>query len=220
MAFSGTIVSAGQGRGIVTATGVATEIGKIQTLVGEAGSLDTPLTKQLDDFGRVLTLVILGMAAVMLAIGRFLHGMPFDELISATIGFAVAAIPEGLPALVTITLAIGVQQMAKRNAITRKLPAVEALGIGDDGVLRQDRDAHAQRDDGAPHRHPRRSVRGDRPRLRPDGAIEPPRTGERPVAATSPRSWRSRRSATTRTSSRTGDRWALGAGRASRPRAR
>ncbi|HYP73897.1 MAG TPA: HAD-IC family P-type ATPase, partial [Microbacterium sp.] len=128
MAFSGTIVSAGQGRGIVTGTGTATEIGKIQSLVGEAGSLSTPLTKQLDAFGKVLTLVILGMAAVMMLIGRYLHAMPFGELISATIGFAVAAIPEGLPALVTITLAIGVQQMARRNAITRKLPAVEALG--------------------------------------------------------------------------------------------
>ncbi len=128
MAFSGTIVSAGQGRGIVTATGASTEIGRIQTLVGEAGSLQTPLTRQLAQFGKVLTLVILGMAVVMLLIGRFLHRMPFGELISATIGFAVAAIPEGLPALVTITLAIGVQQMARRNAITRKLPAVEALG--------------------------------------------------------------------------------------------
>ncbi|WP_299087196.1 HAD-IC family P-type ATPase [uncultured Microbacterium sp.] len=128
MAFSGTIVSAGQGRGIVTGTGARTEIGKIQELVGEAGSLATPLTKQLDSFGKVLTLVILGMALVMMVIGRYLHGMPFAQLISATIGFAVAAIPEGLPALVTITLAIGVQQMARRNAITRKLPAVEALG--------------------------------------------------------------------------------------------
>ncbi|MCR2809657.1 MULTISPECIES: HAD-IC family P-type ATPase [unclassified Microbacterium] len=128
MAFSGTIVSAGQGRGIVTGTGTATEIGKIQELVGDAGSLATPLTKQLDDFGKKLTLVILGMAVLMLVIGRFGHGMPFAELISATIGFAVAAIPEGLPALVTITLAIGVQQMARQNAITRKLPAVEALG--------------------------------------------------------------------------------------------
>lgn len=128
MAFSGTIVSAGQAQGIVTATGVTTEIGKIQSLAEEAGTLATPLTKQLDDFGRVLTVVILGMAAVMLLIGRFLHQMPFDDLVSAAIGFAVAAIPEGLPALVTITLAIGVQQMARRNAITRKLPAVEALG--------------------------------------------------------------------------------------------
>ncbi|WP_336632310.1 MULTISPECIES: HAD-IC family P-type ATPase [unclassified Microbacterium] len=128
MAFSGTIVSAGQGRGIVTGTGAATEIGRIQQLVGDAGSLATPLTKQLDAFGKVLTLVILGMAAVMMLIGRYLHQMPMSELVSATIGFAVAAIPEGLPALVTITLAIGVQQMARRNAITRKLPAVEALG--------------------------------------------------------------------------------------------
>jgi len=128
MAFSGTIVSAGQGRGIVTATGASTEIGRIQTLVGEAGSLQTPLTKQLAQFGKVLTLVILGMAVLMMLIGRFVHRMPLGDLVSATIGFAVAAIPEGLPALVTITLAIGVQQMARRHAITRKLPAVEALG--------------------------------------------------------------------------------------------
>ncbi|KJL41879.1 MULTISPECIES: cation-translocating P-type ATPase [Microbacterium] len=128
MAFSGTIVSAGQGRGVVTATGPTTELGRIQSLADEADALATPLTRQLDSFGRVLTVVILGMAAVMMMIGRFLHGMPYDELISAAIGFAVAAIPEGLPALVTITLAIGVQQMARHNAITRKLPAVEALG--------------------------------------------------------------------------------------------
>ena len=128
MAFSGTIVSAGQGRAIVTSTGSTTEIGRIQTLADEAGELATPLTRQLDDFGRVLTVVILAMAAAMMLIGKFLHQMPFDELISAAIGFAVAAIPEGLPALVTITLALGVQQMARQNAITRKLPAVEALG--------------------------------------------------------------------------------------------
>ena len=128
MAFSGTIVAAGQARGIVTGTGPRTEIGAIQGLVGEAGSLATPLTRQLDQFGRLLTLVILGMAAVMLAIGHFLHRWPLADLISAAIGFAVAAIPEGLPALVTITLAIGVQQMARHNAITRKLPSVETLG--------------------------------------------------------------------------------------------
>ncbi|GAA5029199.1 cation-translocating P-type ATPase [Microbacterium fluvii] len=128
MAFSGTIVAAGQGRGVVTGTGVTTEIGKIQTLADEAGALATPLTRQLDQFGKLLTIIILGMAAVMLMIGRFLHQMPFDDLISAAIGFAVAAIPEGLPALVTITLALGVQQMARRHAIIRKLPAVEVLG--------------------------------------------------------------------------------------------
>lgn len=128
MAFSGTIVSAGQARGIVTGTGPRTEIGAIQGLVGEAGSLTTPLTRQLDQFGRLLTMVILGMAAVMLGIGHFVHDWPLADLISAAIGFAVAAIPEGLPALVTITLAIGVQQMARHNAITRKLPSVETLG--------------------------------------------------------------------------------------------
>lgn len=128
MCFSGTIIAAGQARGIVTGTGPATEIGKIQTLVGDAGKLTTPLTAQLNAFAKVLTLVILGMAVVMLAIGRYLHGMPFADLISATIGFAVAAIPEGLPALVTITLALGVQQMAKRRAITRSLTAVETIG--------------------------------------------------------------------------------------------
>ncbi|MWB97379.1 HAD-IC family P-type ATPase [Agromyces sp. MMS17-SY077] len=128
MSFSGTIVAAGQGQGIVTDTGSRTEIGKIQSLVEHADSLETPLTRQLASFGKVLTLIILGMAVVMLAIGRFLHDLPFPDLISATIGFAVAAIPEGLPAIVTITLAIGVQQMARRKAITRKLPAVEALG--------------------------------------------------------------------------------------------
>ncbi|TGY35644.1 HAD family hydrolase [Microbacterium laevaniformans] len=128
MVFSGTIVTAGQGVCIVTGTGARTEIGKIQALVGEAGALETPLTAQLAAFGKTLTLVILGMALVMMVIGRYLHEMPLPDLVSATIGFAVAAIPEGLPALVTITLAIGVQQMARRHAITRKLPAVEALG--------------------------------------------------------------------------------------------
>lgn len=128
MAFSGTIVTGGQGVAVVTATGGATEIGKIQALVGDAGTLETPLTVQLNAFGKKLTLVILGMALTMMVIGRYLHDMPLPDLVSATIGFAVAAIPEGLPALVTITLAIGVQQMARRHAITRKLPAVEALG--------------------------------------------------------------------------------------------
>ena len=123
-----TIVTGGQGVAVVTATGGATEIGKIQALVGDAGTLETPLTVQLNAFGKKLTLVILGMALTMMVIGRYLHDMPLPDLVSATIGFAVAAIPEGLPALVTITLAIGVQQMARRHAITRKLPAVEALG--------------------------------------------------------------------------------------------
>ncbi|MGE2732468.1 cation-translocating P-type ATPase [Mycolicibacterium vaccae] len=128
MVYSGTIVAAGTGIGVVTATSTATEIGRIQTMISEVEGIDTPLTRKLEQFGRQLSVLILGMAAVMLVIGRVIHQFSIEELISAAIGFAVAAIPEGLPAVVTITLALGVQQMARRNAITRKLPAVEALG--------------------------------------------------------------------------------------------
>lgn len=128
MVYSGTIVAAGTGVGVVTATGTATEIGRIQTLISEVEGIDTPLTRKLEQFGRQLSVLILVMAAVMLIIGRLIHQFTVEELISAAIGFAVAAIPEGLPAVVTVTLALGVQQMARRNAITRKLPAVEALG--------------------------------------------------------------------------------------------
>ncbi|WP_251151426.1 HAD-IC family P-type ATPase [Cellulosimicrobium sp. Marseille-Q4280] len=128
MLFSGTIVAAGQGVGVVTATGQATEIGRIQTMISEVRNLETPLTRQLDRFGKILAVLILAMAVVMVIIGRVVHDFSVPELISASIGFAVAAVPEGLPALVTITLALGVQQMARRRAITRKLPAVETLG--------------------------------------------------------------------------------------------
>lgn len=128
MLFSSTLVAAGQGVGVVTATGTATEIGRIQTMISEVRSLATPLTRQLDRFGKLLAVLILAMAVVMVIIGRVFHDFSVPELISASIGFAVAAVPEGLPALVTITLALGVQQMARRRAITRKLPAVETLG--------------------------------------------------------------------------------------------
>jgi magnesium-transporting ATPase (P-type) len=128
MCFSGTIVAAGQGVGVVTATGAQAEIGRIQAMLSSVEDLDTPLTRELAQFGKQLSLIILGMAGLMLVIGRVIHDFAPDELISAAIGFAVAAIPEGLPALVTITLALGVQQMARRNAIMRNLPAVETLG--------------------------------------------------------------------------------------------
>ena len=128
MLFSGTLVAAGQGVGVVTAIGAQAEIGRIQTMLAEIDDLETPLTREMNKFGKQLSVVILAMAGVMLVIGRVLHDFETAELISAAIGFAVAAIPEGLPALVTITLALGVQQMAKRNAIMRNLPAVETLG--------------------------------------------------------------------------------------------
>ncbi|MGC5166274.1 cation-translocating P-type ATPase [Luteimicrobium sp. DT211] len=128
MLFSGTIVVAGTGSGVVVATGAATELGRIQGLVAEADDLSTPLTRQLARFGTAIALLILVLGVVMAVIGHTLHDFSVDELLSASIGFAVAAVPEGLPALVTITLALGVQQMARRNAITRRLPSVETLG--------------------------------------------------------------------------------------------
>lgn len=128
MVFSGTIVAAGRGRGVVTATGTGTQIGHIQALVADVRHVDTPLERQLSQLGVTLSRGILALAVVMLVVGRAVHGIALPDLVSAAIGFAVAAVPEGLPALVTITLALGVQQMAGRNAITRKLVAVEALG--------------------------------------------------------------------------------------------
>jgi len=128
MLFSGTIVATGTGVGVVTATGAHTEIGRIQSLIADVDHLDTPLKQQLARLGTLLSRGILVMAFVMLVIGRVIHDFALPDLVSAAIGFAVAAVPEGLPALVTITLALGVQQMARQHAITRKLPAVEALG--------------------------------------------------------------------------------------------
>ncbi|MGA8658458.1 MAG: HAD-IC family P-type ATPase, partial [Chthoniobacterales bacterium] len=128
MAYSGTLVSAGTGMGVVTATGAGTELGRISRMMAEVEGLATPLTRQMAAFGKVLSFVIIGMAVVMVLIGWLLYGFGLDELFSAAVGFAVAAIPEGLPAIMTITLAIGVQRMVQRNAITRKLTAVETLG--------------------------------------------------------------------------------------------
>ncbi|MGP7961505.1 cation-translocating P-type ATPase [Sanguibacter sp. A247] len=128
MMFSSTLVAAGQGSGVVVATGQHTEIGRIQTMISEVTDVTTPLTRQLATFGKVIAVGILVLGAFMVLVGRLVHEQPVDELLSAAIGFAVAAVPEGLPALVTITLALGVQQMARRRAITRKLPAVETLG--------------------------------------------------------------------------------------------
>ncbi len=128
MAFSGGIVTAGRATGIVTATGADTEIGKINTMITEVQTLATPLTRQMAAFSKTLSVVIVVMAVVMFGVGWLLHDYPIADLFFAAIGFAVAAIPEGLPAILTITLAIGVQSMARRNAITRQLASVETLG--------------------------------------------------------------------------------------------
>ncbi len=128
MAYSGTLVTRGQGKGVVVATGADTEIGHISLLMAGVTRLTTPLLKQMSIFGRWLTLAILGLALISFVFGVLLRDYTASEMFMASVGLAVAAIPEGLPAIMTITLAIGVQRMARRNAIIRRLPAVETLG--------------------------------------------------------------------------------------------
>jgi Ca2+-transporting ATPase len=135
LAFAGTLVTYGTATGLVVATGARTELGRISTLLQQTIALDTPLTRALESVGKYITLAILAVTAVMLAIGVARAtgaGLPLGEALRETLIFAVAlavgAIPEGLPAIVTIALAIGVQRMAARRAIIRKLPAVETLG--------------------------------------------------------------------------------------------
>lgn len=128
MAYSGTLVTAGQARGVVVATGAATEIGRISGLLAQVQPLQTPLLAQMEAFSRQLTAVILGAAALLLVHGVWAAHLGFAELFMAVVGLSVAAIPEGLPAVLTITLAVGVQAMGRRNAIVRRLPAIETLG--------------------------------------------------------------------------------------------
>ncbi len=127
MAYTSALVTYGQGRAVVVATGDRTEVGRISELISSADDLATPLTKKIAHFSHFLLYVILGMAALTFLVG-VLRGQPPVEVFMAAVALAVGAIPEGLPAAVTITLAIGVSRMAKRRAIIRKLPAVETLG--------------------------------------------------------------------------------------------
>ncbi|WP_421724401.1 cation-transporting P-type ATPase [Bauldia sp.] len=128
MAFSGTLATYGQARGVVVATGTHTEIGRISGMLTEVTALQTPLLRQMGVFATWLTVAILCLAAFVLAFGLLVRDYSFAEIFMAVVGLSVAAIPEGLPAILTITLAIGVQSMARRNAIVRQLPAIEALG--------------------------------------------------------------------------------------------
>ncbi len=128
MAYSGTLVSFGQGRGVVAETGEHTEIGKVSTLLAGVETLKTRLTIQMDEFSKWLTGAILILAGGTLAFGLALRDYTFTELFFACVALAVAAIPEGLPAIITITLALGVQRMASHKAIIRRLPGVETLG--------------------------------------------------------------------------------------------
>ncbi len=128
MAYSGTLVASGQGAGLVVATGASTELGRISAMVGGVELLTTPLLRQMDAFARSLTIVILAVAAGVGVFAAAARGYEIEQAFMAAIGVAVAAIPEGLPAVMTITLAIGVKRMAERNAVIRRLPAVETLG--------------------------------------------------------------------------------------------
>ncbi|WP_372661300.1 cation-translocating P-type ATPase [Amycolatopsis kentuckyensis] len=126
-AYSGTLVTRGQARGLVTATGGATQLGDIQHLVATAEVVTTPLTRKLARFSRRLSVVIVAVSAGAFALG-VVRGTPAPEMFTAVVALAVGAIPEGLPAAVAIVLAIGVVRMSRRGAIVRHLPAVETLG--------------------------------------------------------------------------------------------
>lgn len=128
MAFSTTTVSAGTGMGVVVATGQQTEIGKINRLMSELQPITTPLLRQTARFGKSVSLVIIIIAILVFIFGYFFRDYSVGELLMSVIGLTVAAIPEGLPAILSIILAIGVQNMAKRKAIIRTLPSVETLG--------------------------------------------------------------------------------------------
>ena len=128
MAWSGTLVTTGQATGVVVATGSATELGRISTLLADVEQLTTPLLRQMAHFGRWLAAAILFASAAVFAFGVGVRDYAVSDMFLAAVGLAVAAIPEGLPAIMTITLAIGVTRMAHRHAIIRRLPAVETLG--------------------------------------------------------------------------------------------
>ncbi|MBD3314793.1 MAG: HAD-IC family P-type ATPase [Chitinivibrionales bacterium] len=127
MAFSGTTVTSGAAKGVVVQAGPATELGKIDIMLTETVETRTPLTRSISAFARLLTFIILAVAAVLVGIA-LLRGYPIADAVLAAIALAVAAIPEGIPAIITIALAIGVRRMARRRAVIRHLPAVETLG--------------------------------------------------------------------------------------------
>ncbi len=128
MAYSGTLITQGQATGVVVATGSATELGRITKMLETIGETTTPLIRQMNQFARQLSVTILGLSAATFLFAVYVRDYPLADAFLAVVGMAVAAIPEGLPAVMTITLAIGVERMSGRNAIVRQLPAVETLG--------------------------------------------------------------------------------------------
>jgi len=128
MAFSGTVVTAGQGTGVVVATGAHTQIGQINALMQRAEELTTPLLQKINQFGQRFTWIAISAAALLFAFATLVRDYAWPDALIAVVALAVGVVPEGLPAVITITLAIGVQRMARRKAVVRRLPAVETLG--------------------------------------------------------------------------------------------
>lgn len=128
MAYAGTLVVYGQARGVVIATGAGTELGRISSMIASVATLETPLLRQMAGFAKQLTVAILLLSVLTFVFGVWVRDYEWSDMFLAAVGIAVAAIPEGLPAIMTIVLAFGVQRMARRNAIIRRLPAVETLG--------------------------------------------------------------------------------------------
>lgn len=128
MLHSGTIVAAGQGAGVVVETGAGTEIGRISALIGTVQPLTTPLLVQIDRFGRLITWFSIAISAGLFIFALLVRDYPWVDALMVVVALAVGVVPEGLPAVITITLAIGVRRMADRHAVVRRLPAVETLG--------------------------------------------------------------------------------------------
>ena len=128
MAFSGTLIAAGAGTGVVVETGQRTQIGRISGLLAAVERTTTPLIRQIERFSRKLTWIVLAASIALFAFAVLVRGFAWPDALIAVVALAVGVIPEGLPAVITITLAIGVRRMAARNAVVRKLPAVETLG--------------------------------------------------------------------------------------------
>jgi calcium-translocating P-type ATPase len=128
MAFSGTLVVSGRATGVVVGTGSETELGRINQMLQSVSALETPLLRQIKKFGLVITAVTLAVSALVFSYGHWVRDMSFVSIFQAVVAIAVSFIPEGLPAIITITLAIGVHRMAQRHAIIRRLPSVETLG--------------------------------------------------------------------------------------------
>jgi len=141
--FMGTLIATGRAEAVVIGTGMATELGRIATLLQQVGQEWTPLQKRLDRLGKVLAMVSIVVAALIFGVG-LLRGEGLKEMLMMAVSVAVAAIPEGLPAVVTITLALGAQRMLKRHALASRC---RDPGVGNVHLFRQDRDAHSEQDE-------------------------------------------------------------------------